>query len=509
MVEKCHSFRSEDEEINDRLLLVEHVWAKLGVQLKVLDSLCHSQQLDPTLACSHFHLLEKLQATFHKASSRLEAFDTSAPQMSKVRRIIADIRRKTRYAVTKDALDELLAALEQWQQRFDLTWYLVALSARSLEGPVLNGANEQTTEVDPRHAFLTQTVALRRAINFDRSGITLTQENKSYRNLPGNQLKGVPRILLPFSAVTVIDRPTWNNLLLSESVETPSGAISQAKADVERLAQKLQEVDPDTFGLLKCYGLIKKYDIDTGVLTDIEVIYRAPPNSRIPTTLRYLLVSSRLVSLSEIVKMAKQLSRSVGYVHACDFVHKNIRPENIVVFPNDKTVLGSSFLVGFQQFRNTHSQTNLVGDPVWYRDLYRHPQRQGPFINERYVMQHDIYSLGMCLLEIGLWGSFVCYEENDTTSSPFLNLPMHFDSREWNMSADSLPSKGRFVEMARACLPQRVGNIYTDVVVDCLTCLDEENGAFGALTSSPNDIGTLTGIQYVESIVAKMAEVHV
>lgn len=36
-------------------------------------------------------------------------------------------------------------------------------------------------------------------------------------------------------------------------------------------------------------------------------------------------------------------------------------------------------------------------------------------------MQHDIYSLGVVLLEIGLWTSFILYGEGEGTSSPVQN----------------------------------------------------------------------------------------
>jgi hypothetical protein len=37
-------------------------------------------------------------------------------------------------------------------------------------------------------------------------------------------------------------------------------------------------------------------------------------------------------------------------------------------------------------------------------------------------MQHDIYSLGMCLLEIGLWGSFLAYDGKLATPTTLLGL---------------------------------------------------------------------------------------
>jgi hypothetical protein len=59
----------------------------------------------------------------------------------------------------------------------------------------------------------------------------------------------------------------------------------------------------------------------------------------------------------------------------------------------------------------------------WDRNVYRHPLRQGHDLTEKYRMQHDIYSLNVCLLEIGLWESFVEYVPEDggpTRSSPSL-----------------------------------------------------------------------------------------
>lgn len=43
-----------------------------------------------------------------------------------------------------------------------------------------------------------------------------------------------------------------------------------------------------------------------------------------------------------------------------------------------------------------------MGDNLMDRNFYRHPNRQGESPKDIYVMQHDIYSLGICLLEIGL-----------------------------------------------------------------------------------------------------------
>jgi hypothetical protein len=59
--------------------------------------------------------------------------------------------------------------------------------------------------------------------------------------------------------------------------------------------------------------------------------------------------------------------------------------------------------MGFENFRPADGNTYLTGDSNWERDLYRHPTRQGLCLQETYKMQHDIYSLGVCLLEIGAY----------------------------------------------------------------------------------------------------------
>jgi hypothetical protein len=107
------------------------------------------------------------------------------------------------------------------------------------------------------------------------------------------------------------------------------------------------------------------------------------------------------------------------FVHSTGFVHKSIRPDTIIVFAeqsgNGNPTVGQSFLTGFERFRRDGGLSDLVEDLDWAKNLYRHPQRQGTLWPEDlFKMQHDVYSLGMCLLEIGLWSSFVRADGDDT-----------------------------------------------------------------------------------------------
>ncbi|KKZ68346.1 hypothetical protein EMCG_05966 [[Emmonsia] crescens] len=68
--------------------------------------------------------------------------------------------------------------------------------------------------------------------------------------------------------------------------------------------------------------------------------------------------------------------------------------------------MSEPYLVGFEQLRPSSGHSTLFADTVGHRNPCRHPNRQGLRPQEYYKMQH-IYSLGVCLLEIGLWTSFV------------------------------------------------------------------------------------------------------
>src|ERR1700742_2371886 len=107
--------------------------------------------------------------------------------------------------------------------------------------------------------------------------------------------------------------------------------------------------------------------------------------------------------------MTAQILQSSLQVRFCSFTmqdsYKNIRPETILIFASDSLRLEYPFLVGFEKFRPASGHTYRVGDTRRERYLRRHPKRQGISVEEDFKMQHDIYSLGVCLLEIGKWTS--------------------------------------------------------------------------------------------------------
>lgn len=175
---------------------------------------------------------------------------------------------------------------------------------------------------------------------------------------------------------------------------------------------------------------------------------------------------------------------SINYVHVLDFVHKNVRPETVLIFQSNTrpSQFGLLFLLGFRAFRMADSKTQRLGSSAWEEDIYQHPDRQGNNPNADYIMQHDIYSLGVCLLEIGLWESFVS-NENHT-----------------HLSVDNGLLKDQYISLAKEKLPIRMGEKYTRVVVNCLSCIDTTNKDFGDESEFEDNDGILIGVKYIEKV---------
>lgn len=168
-----------------------------------------------------------------------------------------------------------------------------------------------------------------------------------------------------------------------------------------------------------------------------------------------------------------------------------------MIFKSTESTIGSISLVGFSNFRDAEGGTLRSGDTLWEKNIYRYPRRQGQKPQDDYVMQHDIYSLGVCLLELGLGGSFVDYKGESMVPSPSTLLGFSNDglkSRQPSLTKDHL------LCMTRELLPRRMGTIYSEVVRTCLTCLDDDNTDFGNEREFVDTDGILVGVRYIEKV---------
>jgi hypothetical protein len=150
-------------------------------------------------------------------------------------------------------------------------------------------------------------------------------------------------------------------------------------------------------------------------------------------------------------------------------------------------------------------------------------------------MQHDIYSLGVVLLELGLWQSFISFLPDSDDPSTALPPPfVQALESEKDTRKRATAVKGALTTLATDLLPARMGQKYTDVVLLCLQCLDgapgpavagaegeksgEKGGAgvaagagagWGDEEGILDEDGIVVGVRYIERILLRMQEISI
>jgi hypothetical protein len=161
-------------------------------------------------------------------------------------------------------------------------------------------------------------------------------------------------------------------VLIDTMISNAAANENSTNNEVRNMARVLAEVDPHIFGLLRCRGVIKvskESSFAPQTLTDFKFIFDIPHNLSCPQSLRSVLVCGMRYPLDERLELAKKLTSSVLFVHTVQFVHKNIRPETIIVFQDEHSSIGTPFLAGFEQFRLEEGHTYRAGDEKWEHNL--------------------------------------------------------------------------------------------------------------------------------------------
>ena len=401
--------------------------------------------------------------------------------------------KRARYCLIESSLQVVLDDLEAWQRRFDPSWYLIIRIANSGVDNALTGVSKGTNAVS--------------SLQLIRRELQKKSASKSSKSVIRQ-----PHFLLPCSSTI-----PWSTSMLAKAhvhphsiiVDTTSYPVgtdfAMAAGYVDNLARLLSASDPSTLGLLTCLGVIPLPG-NEGESSQFQLLFEVPSGLMDPFSLRSMLAGPP-GPLHNRFTIAKSLARSVLSVHTAAFIHKNIRPETIISFKKIDTEGIVPFLVGFERFRLAVAGTAMVGDMHWERNIYRHPSRQGIFPEDYYEMQHDVYSLGVCLLEIGLWISFVSLSENPTPAAA-LNISDIVSLKNKREAAGRV--KNRFLHMAQVDLPPIMGKRYADVVVDCLACLDPgKSSVFNDHQAIQDDDGIVLEVDYIERILERLESIRV
>lgn len=239
-------------------------------------------------------------------------------------------------------------------------------------------------------------------------------------------------------------------------------------------------------------------------------------------------------ALSMRFAMAQSLSQSLALLLACGVLHKGITPTNIVFFQkegtgNSKHVnhdLSRPFISGFSWARLHGSE--YISDTVPSQDiassiglLHAHPAYS--FTTEqRYLKVFDVYSLGLVLLQIGLWRGItdiadelfpsaksavntVGFKLDETSENSERNEWLERKVTDWqaqlveqqqlvaqsNGIAAAVNPRRAFQEtlvqeIERLLLPE-AGEIYTRVVARCLTGDLDNDGMPGSIIDQASD----------------------
>jgi hypothetical protein len=514
VVDAYRSYAAANEELVEWTLRFEHQWLKAEAKIEFLGNI--SDALLEQKLQTHFSkiigvLQSKLSVTLIKLESLVE---TETPRKndyniwaklgfkSKNRTSPGKEMKKAKYvAFVKRSLQIDFVELEKWQAMLEPSWFLLA---RSTNPEIARQLEQQAGETIDNRAITT----MRNLRHVLRSESDNDRQNRKSIFLSQNFLATTDdRLDIPHSSSVQLAYTSSENrsVVVNTVRQNPQADKHTFANDIRELARVLSQADPMTFGILRCEGVVRRDDC-------FEFVFELPQTLRQPRSLRSVLLESDscIYSLNDRIELGKLLARSVMFVHNSKFCHKNISPETILILKVDDKEGRSQreipFLVGFEKFRPADGHTYLSGDDDWQKNLYRHPTRQGLSPEEMYQMQHDIYSLGVCLLEIGLWGTFVEFrtapdnaEAEPVPAKGYIQaisefLPMRNGRRR------AIQIKEMLLEIAREHLPARIGVKFMEVVVSCLTCLDKGNKDFGDESEFLDTDGILVGVRYAEKV---------
>ncbi|KAI0177505.1 hypothetical protein BJ166DRAFT_24772 [Pestalotiopsis sp. NC0098] len=544
LVQACNTWKNSEKEVAERIVIFQNAWARTR------DQILFVQRIDHTLDDEHRRVLDDtmgvLAAKLSLVASKVQSVQDIKNKNDSKSGFLASVTKikRGRYVLVKSTLDEVIRDMEDWQRRFDPSWYLILRIASPMIDRTLHQHLQETTAAHwaeisiqaTEHQSLDRDVSQRpenampQPMTDQNALLTASGVRDALRSHPQRHIsiflpqKELETVEIPYANTVLArrqEKPGSSWLIVNSIPCPPSKDMTVMTKDIRDLARKLIEADPLRFGLLQCKGVMRIMRPSTREIQSFDMVFRAPYDSAIVQCLRDALLRPIKVSLSHRVGIAQQLAKSVNYVHALNFVHKNVRPESVLVWDATESRMPSTFLVGFDTFRSADGGTNLIGDVEWAANIYRHPSRQGERLVESYKIQHDVYSLGVCLLEIGLWAPLVRYDTKEGVAPCPQPGAVFDDYMKENASAPSPsrvnsnlllsgePLKKYLVSLAKTELPSLAGDKYAEIVVTCLTCLDQENNGFGDESEMVDEDGILVGVRFIEAILLRLNEIAV
>ncbi|WEW59273.1 hypothetical protein PRK78_004742 [Emydomyces testavorans] len=229
--------------------------------------------------------------------------------------------------------------------------------------------------------------------------------------------------------------------------------------------------DPD-FRVLRCLRYCNQISATSGQLRLLSHISdsNATPTIRTLAGLYRGTKPDQRPSLGLRFRMCHQLAESLFLLHSVNWVHRALRSENVlVIFPNedlDRAALQRAEIriCGFQAARPAADSSLGPYDNQLAMNVYRHPKRWGT-PRETFTQVHDVYSLGVIFLEIGLWERA---EDMISSLKPDQRLPEKVSQH--------------LLRHTNERLAHRCGDVFANAVRRCLTLdFDDDNHTKGMM----------------------------
>ncbi|KAL3491303.1 hypothetical protein BJX62DRAFT_237379 [Aspergillus germanicus] len=197
--------------------------------------------------------------------------------------------------------------------------------------------------------------------------------------------------------------------------------------------------------------------------------YPKEASDRPPVSLYDLITLSRRelhfkLELKQRFRVAQIVAQAIGAFHSDDWLHKSIRSHAIKIFflrsNTSSCDFNNPYLADFGFARPVAGSTSMLVAATgidW--DIYQHPDRWD-LPRASFNPAHDIYSLGVVLLEIGLWqAARQLYDD-------FVKYDLGGRVPPEGVSANEI--RMAFLEDARQRLAHRMGSSYQEAVLACL-----------------------------------------
>ncbi|KAL2846887.1 hypothetical protein BJY01DRAFT_213151 [Aspergillus pseudoustus] len=262
---------------------------------------------------------------------------------------------------------------------------------------------------------------------------------------------------------------------------------ARTKHKIESLARLLHQPKEQLFRILPCVGW--KFLPAHSCITFVFEIPSRPLG--IPVSLQSRLFNrSERPELGDRFRLALGLAKCIAQLHMVQWLHESFRSDNILLFPhwtdeepNRRLDVNyrQPWVFGFEYSRPEPFFSAGTSDFEPSRDIYCHPDRQGQ-PTQMFQKIHDIYALGVVLLEIGIW-------------EPALKFEKDMFARVQNPRA----VQAQLVKHARKRLEAKVGRRYMEIVLRCLT------GGFGVEEDTKEDLRLQQAFRHTVIDVLEMA----